>query len=359
VLNDPSALQTATRAPRLRVMSNSQEMPGAVSAEVTLNSYYHANTFQLQFAASAGVVWDVDPPLLVEVDFSIDEGNSWVPLITGEVDHQEFCLEKGTLDISSRDLSSRLIAKRIQTMYQNQTSSEIATQFAQENGLTPQVTSTSTLVGRYYQQDHTNSTLGQFSRPTTEWDLLVFLAQREGFDVFVQGTALYFQPITPPNADPYVIRWVPPSPVPRLNVVSLKLQRSLTLAKDIEVNVQSFNSNQSRSFVRKAHGSIPGYKGGQTQKYVYVRPNLTEDQAQQLANSLLTELSKHERVVDVEMPGELMLTPRNLVQIQGTGTSFDQVYYIQTITRSISFDEGFRQSLKLKNTSPRTMTEPN
>jgi phage protein D len=78
-----------------------------------------------------------------------------------------------------------------------------------------------------------------------------------------------------------------------------------------------------------------------------------------LANSLLAELSKHERVIEVDMPGELTLTPRNMVQIEGTGTSFDQTYYIQTITRSLSFDDGFQQSMRLKNSSPRTQTEPN
>jgi phage protein D len=357
-LNDPTALQTATRQPLLRVLNNGQPMPGALSAEVELNNYYTASKFRLEFAASAGVTWDVSPPLLVEVDFSIDGGNSWTPLITCEVDQIDFQLETGLVEMEGRDLSSRLIETRTQATYQNQTSSQVAQALAAEHGLSAQVTPTTTLIGRYYEQDHTRMTLGQFSRPTTEWDLLVFLAQREGMDVFVQGTTLYFQPITPSNSNPFVIQWTPPSPVPRLNAVSVRLQRSLTMAKDIEVWVQSWNSAQSRSFVRKAKGTGKNSNGGTPQRYVYVRPNLSENDAQQLANSLLAELSKHERVVDVEMPGELMLTPRNMVQIQGTGTSFDQAYFIQTITRSLSFEEGFRQSLRLKNSSPRTMTEP-
>jgi hypothetical protein len=36
-LNDPTALQTATRQPLLRVLNNGQPMPGALSAEVTQN----------------------------------------------------------------------------------------------------------------------------------------------------------------------------------------------------------------------------------------------------------------------------------------------------------------------------------
>jgi hypothetical protein len=37
-INDPTALQTATRQPRLRVLNNGQPMPGALSAEVALNN---------------------------------------------------------------------------------------------------------------------------------------------------------------------------------------------------------------------------------------------------------------------------------------------------------------------------------
>ena len=56
-------------------------------------------------------------------------------------------------------------------------------------------------------------------------------------------------------------------------------------------------------------------------------------------------------------PGEIALTPRDMVKLQGTGTSFDQTYYIASIDRSISFDEGFRQTMRLKNTSPRSQTQ--
>jgi hypothetical protein len=113
----------------------------------------------------------------------------------------------GRLQIEGRDLSSRLIENKTQEAFVNQTSSQVATTLAQRRGLTPQVTATTTLVGRYYQQDHVRDSLNQFSRTTTEWDLLIYLAQREGFDVFVKGTTLYFQPTTDPSADPYVVRW--------------------------------------------------------------------------------------------------------------------------------------------------------
>lgn len=359
-LNDALSPQTTAIAPRLRVLNNGKEMAGVTLAEVTQNSYYQASIFRLEFALSAAPAgwWDVEPPLVVDIQFSLD-GQGWTSLLVGEVDHQSVHWATGQVSMDGRDLSARLIEAKTQEAFQNRTSSEVATILAQRHGLTAQVTATSTPIGRYYQVDHVRTTHGQFSRASTEWDMLIFLAQREGYDVFVQGTTLYFQPATAPNADPYVIHWTSPAPLPRLNAVGLQAQRSLTLAKDIEIWIHSWNSRHKHGFTKKfrAAGTKQASGSSSTQRYVFVRPNLTDDQALQFAQQMAAELSKHERVVEIDMPGELKLTPRNMVALQGTSSSFDQSYYVQSITRSISFERGFTQSLHLKNTSPRSMTD--
>ena len=284
-------------------------------------------------------------------------------LIIGEVDHISFHPTTGLLEMEGRDLSARMIEAKTQEAFLNQTASEVATTIAGRHGLTPHVTPTTTLVGRYYEQDHSKVTLDQFSRTTTEWDLLFFLASREGFDVYVYGSALYFQPSVDPSADPFVLNWTAASRIPRLNAVSMSFERSKTLAKDIEVSVRSWNSRQGRGFTKVARAiggkaaAASSSKTNTTQKYSVVRPNLTEDQALKLATQMAHEITLHERIVSVEMPGELVLTPRNMVKVQGTGTSWDQTYFTASIDRSISFEEGFRQSMRLKNSSPRTTTQ--
>jgi phage protein D len=366
LINDPYDSQTAVRDPRLRVMSNGQPIPGALSASVTATNTFHADQFSLSFAASAGPDgwWDVDPPWILDVQISLD-GIGWQSLIVGEVDHLTFHPTTGLLEAEGRDLSARMIETKTQEAFANQTSSEVATTIAARHGMTAQVVPTKTLVGRYYTEDHSRMTADQFSRTTTEWDLLIYLAQREGYDLFVSGMVLYFQPSTSANADPYVINWAQ-GVIPRMNVTSLQLERSLTLAKDVQVDVRSWNSRQARSFTKTARaiggkaantGSSVAKGATSTQRYVLVRPNLTEDQAQQLANQTAADITRNERAVAIEMPGELTLTPRTMLQIQGTGTSFDQTYWIESIDRSISFDEGFRQSVRCKNTSPRSMAQ--
>ncbi len=333
---------SSLRWPRLRVLANSAVMGGVLEASVSSSSHYAAARFRLRAALSS-----VDPAVLsaadlqIEIAIGVDTGFS--SLIVGLADRIDIDAVHGTVEIEGRDFCAGLIEARIQQTFSNQTSSEIALGLAQGQGLLAEVTQTTTPVGRYYQSEHDQVALDQFCRATTQWDLLVFLAQHEGFDVWVAGSTLHFQP----TAAPPVSRTILPS-----ECISLRMQRALTLANDIEVVVKSWNSHQQSAFVQVARQTGPRAGGSaRTQRYVYVRPNLLADQALQLAQSILVDLSRHERVVQMTMPGELVLTPRSMVAIAGTGTDFDQVYQVAEIERELSVERGFVQQLKVKNTT--------
>ncbi len=347
-------------APRLRLLANGQEIAGPVEAEVLSNNHYAADRFSAVIAAGAdpfiGVgFWAAEPDIILEVQFSIDAGESFVSLIQGAIDNVAIDPANGLVHLDGRDLTAALIEARTQETFANRTASEIATLLAARHNLSASVTATSTPVGRYYQNEHDSITLDQFSRATTEWDLLVFLARQEGFDVFVEGTALHFQPAGPPAAAAVAVR--------PTDVISLRLERSLTLARDIEVVVKSWNSREGSAFVQRARATrrVGGKGTGEAapvQRYVFVRPNLTPDAALKLAQQKLAELTRHERVIDVVMAGDLVLTPRSTVMLVGTGCDFDQLYYVDTIERRLRYDGGFTQRVRAKNTSPRTQTTP-
>ena len=182
-----------------KVIANGQIVCGAMEAEVISNNYYAADRFRASVALGidpwAGAsFWASEPDILLDVQFSLDGGASFVSLVQGVVDSVSIDPTLGLVRLDGRDLTSALIEARTQETFANRTSSEIASLLAQRHNLTPQVIATTTPVGRYYQSEHDRITLNQFSRTTTEWDLLVFLARQEGFDVFVQGQTLYFQP---------------------------------------------------------------------------------------------------------------------------------------------------------------------
>ena len=327
-------MSATLRQPRLNVLANGAPLAGAVSATVSSNNYQGADCFHVNLAATTAMpVVDTDP-ITLDIQFSLDGGASFQSMITGAVDALDFDAIEGTLSLSGRDLSAGLIAARTQETFANRTSSEIATILAGRHNLAAQVTATTTPAGRYWELEHDRITLNAFSQATSEWDLLVSLAQHEGFDVWVSGTALCFQP--PQTATPVVIR-------PQ-DCVALRLERALTLAGSIEVTVKSWHSRSGAGCTQ----TVQRQGSGSAVSYIYVVPNLTPDQAQALAQQRLDELTPHERVLVAEMPGELALTPRMAIGLEGTGTAFDTIYRIDEIERTLSPRHGFVQRLRAR-----------
>jgi hypothetical protein len=351
---------SAWRAPRLRVLANGAPIEGAVEADVRSNNHYAADRFSVVVALGLDLwanaaYWASQTDILLDIQFGLDGGATYTSLIQGLIDSVSVDVLTGALRIEGRDLTASMIDNRTQETFANRTSSEIATIFADRHKMTPIVTATTTPVGRYYQNEHDRISLNQFSRSMTEWDLLIFLAGQEGFDVFVSGTSLYFQPAASLPATPYAV-----TPA---QLQDLRLERSLTLARDIVVTVKSWNSRQQNAFTqtvrasgRRGSGASGTSSSGPPQHYVFVRPNLTMNDALKLAQQKAAELTQHERVWEATMPGDLTLDPRSVIQLIGTATDFDQTYFVDTIERHLSVEQGFIQRVRAKNTSPRTIS---
>jgi hypothetical protein len=96
--------------------------------------------------------------------------------------------------VEGRDLSSRLVEATTRESFSNLSAAEIVSLLASRHGLTPNVFPTPDLVGRFFGNGHDQIMLGGYSRLLTEWDLVVYLAQYFGYDAYVEGTTLYFQP---------------------------------------------------------------------------------------------------------------------------------------------------------------------
>jgi len=341
-LPDPSAV---VRYPRLRVLADGDLLPGAFEAEVLNNSHFAADRFRLGLALSAdptrGPAWWADQDDVL-IDIAVSLGGDYVNLLHGGVDSVEIDVLGDAVRLSGRDLSAGLIEARVQGTFANQTSSEVATTLAGRHGLSADVQVTRTPVGRYWELEHDSLVLDGFARATTEWDLLVTLAQYEGFDIWVQGTTLHFGAVNPS---------APPTVLQMSELSELHLERSLTLAQGIEVTVKSWHSRAAQCYMQTASANQASGTGGTTQSYVYIAPNLTPDVALKLAQQRLAELTQHERVIVAEMPGELSLTPGQQILLQGTGTAFDRIYSIDSIERRLDVSRGFTQQMRARSAS--------
>lgn len=270
--------------------------------------------------------------------------------IVGQVDDVDIDPLDGTLHISGRDLSAKLIDSRTSEKFPDQTASQIVTKLATDAGLTPEVTDTSTPAGEYY-----NNSYAALGREIPVWDLMTFLAQQEGFDLYVSGSTLFFGP-APQNDETLqiAVRRLPSGQI-QSNARNLHLRRSLTLAKDLTVTVLSTNvmgGSPVRATARrqgvKANTSS-ATTSPTSQNYTIRRPGLTEQQAQQAAESMLADLSLFERTMEATMEADTTLSVRQNVVLSGTDSSFDQTYYIDRISRKYKFGGGFEMTVSAKN----------
>lgn len=326
-------MQSEVRAPRLQVTLEGSELPGAIAADVHASNHFGADRFRVRFAASVApqAAFHV-PGQRVEVLMAL--GGLGVRLITGMVDKVGLDPTAGIIDLEGRDLSSLMIEAQVDETFANRTSSEIAEMFAGRHGLQALVERTSTPVGRYYQSQHDRVGLGQFSKAMTEWDLLAFLATREGFDLFMEGDALRFGP---PAADGA-------TEIRTADCISLQLDHCVGMARGIEITVKSWGTKSGTAITTTARASGAGavWKRGIT------RPNLPSEDAQKLAERVLADLKRHEWAATATMPGDLALTPRSRVLITGTATPWDREYRISQLTRHLDVRRGFTQRLTLQ-----------
>ena len=140
------------------------------------------------------------------------------------------------------------------------------------------------------------------------------------------------------------------------NVKSMELTRNANLSKDITVTVLSHNSKTGQTI--KATASRAGTRvpsssrnsdASTVDNYLFRRPGMTMQQAQNWANAELAQITNFEREFTVSLEGHADLTTRKKVQIQGTETDFDCSYYIRTISRSWDKEGGFSMTVTGKN----------
>ena len=345
------------RKPYLKVVLNGSIALPAFSAEVTNNSHFTSDTFRAEFALTGmpprygAPYWSDSVNDRVQISMGTGTGTV-APYILGQVDNVEIDQIRQVLCLTGRDLSAVFLDTQTTQKYQNQTSSQIVAALAASHGLASSVVPTTTPVGTYYAVDKVN-----LARKESEWDLLIFLAQHEGYDLWVSGNTLYFQPaLDLTTVTPYVILYSgdPLGGGSKFsNALDLKMSRSQTLARDIIVTVRSWNQLHQKGFnvtVKRQQPSKGQRAGGPAQTYVFTVPNLDQQGALNYADRKLEEISRMERVINAEMPGDDTLTIRTPIKLVGTGTSFDQLYYADTITRKADYD-GFRMSVRAKNHS--------
>lgn len=343
---------------------------------INSNTYYLADTFSIELPINGQKkelsldYFSSQPAMMAEIFIGYPDNISKFnttdleSMLMGQVDSVEVKYRENKIMLTGRDLTAKFIDNKTTQKYPNLTASEIVTMLAQKEGLQADVTPTTTPSGIYYANN--KSTL---TSELPEWDLITFLAQSEQFYAYVKDTTLHFHPKPPETKKPYLLQYSAPitnsdNAFIELNGMDFSTIRNLTVARDVEVTVRSWNSSSKKAFVVSVRSSlnkkIPLSKAaapiGDKQKYSYTFPGLTREQALQKAQQLARQLSQHERVIEASLTGDNILNKLSVIKLTGTNTDFDQIYYPSTINRTFNL-QGYKMDISAKNHSPNSEVE--
>lgn len=366
--------RAAGRSPRGMVKLNGQPVSAWAEWKIDNNCHYQADTFRVTLAAN-GLPKATDAAWLTgQADLSVEllaglpadpanfgEGQL-TSYITGRVDDVQYDPEQNTIELSGRDYTSQFLDVKTTEKFQNQTASQIAQTLAKRHNMACDTVPTSARAGAFYQIDH-----ARLTNERTEWDLLTWLAGECQYDVYVTGRTLHFLPrADPAGSRKYRIAWTAPAAqggFAQCNATRLRFARNLTLARDVKVVVR-YGSVKAKTWpcpvvVTASHNKNRVARNaripyGQTQTFTYALAGKTHQEALAWANARLADISRHEMRLEAVLPGDDVLSARTLVEVVGTGTAFDQVYYPESVIRRMSLRDGYLMELRAKNHSPET-----
>ncbi|GIM47043.1 hypothetical protein DNHGIG_25920 [Collibacillus ludicampi] len=242
--------------------------------------------------------------------------------------------------LTGRNMIAPFLDNKTTEKYQNMTSSAIAQMLAARRGLQASVTPTYTLTGKYYNGDHV-----EMNKDVSEWDLLTFLAEQEGYALRVKDNTLFFGPFDQvigniTNAPPLNYTW-------GQNIESFTLSRSPHAAKNIEVEVHSYDQKTGKHILAKTARNYAMAQNTYHERYFY--PGLTQDQAQKKAQSILDQLSKLEVTGTMNVAGNEQLTVDRRIALYGVGLGLSETYFVRKASHKFDYKNGYRCEITFSN----------
>ena len=249
------------------------------------------------------------------------------------LEHPEYDFGETRIEISGRDAaSSQLIDTQNTQTFTNQQPNQVVQQLA--GNVPVDMDTVSQDAGKIYQLDY-----NAITHRGSAWSAILRLADINGMNAYVTGGTLYWKSIDE-QLPSYQIQWSPPSArgYATSNVLRLRCHKNGQMGKEINVTSKSHNhkAKKTLSASATAGGSVPG-----NLDYNYVIAGATQDQLQNFSTKKSREHAKHAFDIDVEIPGDLTVTPRMSLQLSGTGTSFDTQYDVQDVKHEAEWGAGF------------------
>lgn len=348
------------------VGSNSNAvLTGVMEAEVVNTNFYSADTFRVVVALKQAPPWfDVDyissqAAIPLEVIMGPTPADT-LSLIQGLVDDVDYDPVENTVELRGRDYTRYFIDTKTTQKWVSKTVADVVTVLAGKYGLSVQSGP------RGLPQNTVGSYLGQYQSKVgdgrTEWDLLTMLSGKivdEGgssYVTYVSGKTLYFGPR--PQAVNYtlscyreaaatafqVLPAADPSAGPAWGANSLSFSRNVSVLRNVVVRMYSQQhgaATLAATYPPQFSSLQPDAASAQPLYLFNAGPNVTQDALALQAQARQQDISRHEVRVSAKFPGDSVLSQASLLQVSGVADSFDQTYFIQSVTRHFSPSGGY------------------
>jgi phage protein D len=343
---------SGVRSPRVQIVIEGEPTP-LVECSVNVSRHARSDTFtgatplgatgrDLAYWASVGPV-----PCIVQA--CNDKDDDWTDMLTGQLDRVSVRADAYggvRVEFSGRDKTAKLLDARTTKKSPNKKASEIVRDYAKKHGLKADVDDTDDYAGKQHLDENAHLVAND-----SDWNTIAALAEREGAFLFLKGDTLYFKQ---PGKDDvgfgaYPILFVPPGDgdVAQGNITDITLTQNVHLNKGVKQTVRSFHTRKQKNITTTKNPEGSG--GGEPLEWIDEIPGLTDAQVEKVAKKRQTEKQRHEMRVEVSLPGDVTIDPRQMLDLHGTDSAWDQRYHIDTINHSWSPVDGYTMRVSGKN----------
>jgi hypothetical protein len=343
------------RSPRARITIGGKNLT-PLQWSVRLSKHQNADTFfaELSLDEAEGfdeAFWSDTSEIDVTVSATNDvKSEAYQALLTGQIDRPQIMLRQRLVMVKGRDKTAKLIEAKVNEKWLNRTDKEIIEDLAGREGLTVQFDADAAKSGLEYNEDR-----NEIASLDTSWNIIVALAKKAGCVCFVKGDVLYVQPIDADNGEVFKVdyrkwsEWAQTHSA-QSNAVNIALSRDISLGSDVSVKVQSWRHKQGEAISSEIRSKGKG-DSAQSKKrlYQFRAPNLTKSQQDRIAKGRMKEILAHEREIDIDLPGDVALTPLRKLRLTGTGTKFDQDYILAEVLHRMDVVGGYQMSVRGHN----------
>jgi Bacteriophage probable baseplate hub protein len=294
--------------------------------------------------------WSDDETFKVgkEIEISMGPVGQMTSLISGEITGLELDVHVARapqLIVRGYDRAHRLARGRHTMSFTNVTDSDLATQIAGNNGLTPEVEKTSVIHAYILQHDQTDA------------DFLRERARRIGFETFVRAKNLVFRPRKYDGDSKVVLSQ-------ETGLLEFYPYLS-TMRQAGKIELRSWDPKNKSTWIGSASSGDEGAKmGGQTAgvaaaKQAFgdacissaVHPAGSQAEVDKQAKGRLQEMALGYITAQGGSMGRPDLRAGSLVKIEGMGKRFSGLYYLTSTTHTYSPLLGYRTTFQARRNS--------